>query len=112
MVSTFLEGNRYYWAIINCIAEYTGNFKDVIHKRFAGEFLSIDFEYRETDAFDSWLKSEPYTLSTTELNTKEMTDYIEKIRNFTIDFFEGKLRIPLPDDKNFDQFLKHYENII
>lgn len=101
--------NRYYWAIINFLAYETGNAKEVIHKRFAKEFLSINLEYFLTDAFDSWLKSEPYVLSTTELNTKEMTDYIEKIAIFVSDF---GLSIPRPEDKDFEQFLNHYEKMI
>ena len=38
-----------------------------------------------------------------------MTDYIEKIAIFVSDF---GLSIPRPEDKDFEQFLNHYEKMI
>jgi hypothetical protein len=104
--------NSYYWAIISCIADNTGNDKMTIHKRFALEFLKYDISHDmiHSDAFDFWLKNIKYVASTTELNTKQMSDYIENIKKWIINFFDGALTIPEPTDKNFEQFLKHYSN--
>lgn len=94
--------NRYYWAVINFISSETGNDKDYLHEFFRAKYL----HYKPFVIFDTYLLKTP---STTELNTKEMTDYIEKIAIFVSDF---GLTIPRPEDKDFEQFLNHYEKMI
>ena len=47
---------------------------------------------------------------TTKLNKTEFNQYIEKISIFAST--ELSLTIPSPMDKDFDQFLKHYEKMI
>lgn len=93
--------NRYYWTIINFISIETGNAKDSLHEFFKSKFLGqIDDRVFGVNI--------SYDKTTTKLNTKEFTDYIEKISIFISDF---GLSIPRPEDKDFEQFLNHYEKI-
>src|SRR5574343_323449 len=94
--------NRYYWAIINFISSETGNDRISLHEYFKSQFLMKIGDYVFNQKID-------YNISTTELNTKEFTEYIEKISVFISDF---GLSIPRPEDKDFEQFLNHYEKMI
>ena len=69
-----LPQNKYYWWILEYIEEETGNNRNDLHQLFKDKFLS-----KEVMVLDETSKS---YVSTTKLNTKEMTDYIEQIRQF------------------------------
>jgi len=95
--------NRFYWAILNFIQCETGNDKDTLHEFFKNQFLSKKrFEVFGIE-FDA-------NVSTTKLDKKEFTRYIELIRVFAAQ--ELELNIPDMSDKDFDNFLKHYENYL
>jgi len=95
--------NRFYWAILNFIQSETGNDKDILHEFFKNQFLSKKrFEVFGIE-FDA-------DVSTTKLDKKEFTRYIELIRVFAAQ--ELELNIPDMSDKDFDNFLKHYENYL
>jgi len=70
--------NDYYWWILQYIEEETGNDKNNLHQLFKDMFLA-----EEVIVLDHESKS---YVSTTKLNTKEMTDYIEKIRQHMNDW--------------------------
>ena len=97
--------NRYYFAILNFIAAETGNLKDDLHEYFKIKFLNGRHqEIKLKDEIDFYQK-----FSTTELDTKQFTDYIERISIFMADF---GITIPRPDDLQFESFLEHYSNLI
>lgn len=63
--------NRYYrGVVIQLISEYTGYTNEEVHQDFSQHFLGYVKKGRK------------YRKSTTELNWKEMTDYIENIRAY------------------------------
>ena len=67
--------NRYlWWGVYGTIAEYTGYDQEYIHEVMKHKFL-----------LDSSGKI-PVPRSTTSLNTKEFTDYVDAIRNFMAEF--------------------------
>lgn len=94
--------NRYYWAVLNCISNETGNDKDALHEFFKHKFLDT-LKYQ---LFGQFIYYKP---STTKLDKKQFTDYIEKIAVFVADF---GIEIPRPESEYFEEFLKHYANRI
>lgn len=62
--------NRYYWAILNDIAEQTGNDADDLHEHFKARFLQ-DRSRRPARI-----------MSTTELDVRQVINYIDKIISF------------------------------
>ena len=81
--------NRLYWMIIEQIRKETYNSKDAIHDHCREEFLE-----RQTEIVCN--KERTVLKSTTELNTKEMGEYIDDV----IVFAETDLgiKLQLPDD--------------
>jgi len=70
-----LQQNRYYRGVVCAlVSDFTGFTNEEIHQFFKTKFLS----YRRTVKG----KTYDFTKSTTELNWKEMTDYIEQIRQY------------------------------
>lgn len=61
------EQNRFYWAILNEIADQTGNSSDDLHETFRAMFLT------DRGAIP------PRIRSTTELDVREFITYIDKI---------------------------------
>ena len=61
------EQNRFYWAILNEIADQTGNSSDDLHETFRAMFLT------DRGAVP------PRIRSTTELDVREFITYIDKI---------------------------------
>ena len=61
------EQNRFYWAILNEIADQTGNSSDDLHETFRAMFLT------ERGAIP------PRIRSTTELDVREFITYIDQI---------------------------------
>lgn len=97
-----LSQNAYYHVILNYLEEKTGNDHDTLHKRFRKKFLGFEI-------VDCLGEEEEKIKSTTKLDTKQFTDYIEKICVFMADF---GIEIPQPKDPNFNDFLEHYKNYL
>lgn len=76
--------NGYYRAITTLIATETGNEQEDIH-RYCGDMFLKD---------DSGMI--PKVRSTTSLNTKEMTEYIEKVRRWALE--ELDIYCPTPQE--------------
>ena len=68
------EQNRYLWAVYGYIADYSWYEPEYIHEVMKHKFL-----------LDS-SKKIPVPRSTSSLNTKDFTDYIDSIRNFMAPF--------------------------
>ena len=67
-----MDQNEYYWEMLTAMGDYFGYDKTDMHKLMAYKFL---FKMKE-------IKNEEvaYIQSTTELNTKDFNEYLEKIK--------------------------------
>lgn len=83
--------HRYYWWLMDLIEQETGIDKDTVHEKMKMAFLYVP---------PSW-KSLAYCKSTTKLDTKEMTDYIENIRNYMAE----TIGLVLPDADQRENFI-------
>ena len=93
--------NALYWLWLTCIEKETGNDKIDLHEYFKQEFLG----HITKEVFNT----EVYPLrSTTGLNTKEFTDYLNKIQVFVAS--ELGIVLPLPEDQHFSEFYEKYKD--
>ncbi len=89
------EQNRYYWAVVsvarNAINE-AGNTMSAqeVHDYFRGEYLREEIHVGEGNLINR-------IKSTTELSTFEMTEYVERIRQFCAEMFG--VYIPDPSEQ-------------
>lgn len=80
--------NRYMWGCVyKMISEHTGYELEEVHQLMGKLFL------RYTKGLETFVKS------TTRLNTKEMEEYLEKVRRFAA--MELQLSIPLPNESDY-----------
>ena len=80
--------NAYMWAVVyDIISKETGYEPDEVHQLFGEKFLSYEN------------KGKTFVRSTTTLNTKEMEQYLEKVRRFAS--MELKCFCPLPNETEF-----------
>ena len=88
-----LAQNRYYWIICTIVAEETGHDPEEIHQIFKSMFLK------------TWTKLKHKRIqriqSTTELDTKEFTDYVDKCSRFAGQ--ELGIFIPLPGEIDLEE---------
>ncbi len=99
-----IDQNRLYWLWLNCIMDETGEHKDNLHEYFKQHYLGIS-EHMVFDKYQVIIAR-----STTGLDTKEMTDYLNRIQQFA--GTELGIILPNPEDKHFEEFKTHYENFI
>ena len=91
-----ISQHRLYWLWVTCIEQETGNDKETLHEYFKQEFLGR----QSVQIFNT----EVYPLrSTTGLNTKEFTDYLNKIQVFASS--ELGIVLPNPIDLQFQPVL-------
>jgi hypothetical protein len=102
VVKRSLSQNALYWMWLSCISDETGNDKDNLHDYYRESFMPK----KEVLVF-SETRMKPK--STTELDTSEFTVYLEKIR---IHAAEWNVILPLPVDKNFEEFYAKYQGYI
>lgn len=82
--------NNYYWAILNIISKDTGNSSSALHSYFGDMYLKV-FRLNKLTK-----KESQFILSTKKLNTKQFSQYIEKVRNFSMS--ELNIYVPSPDE--------------
>lgn len=85
--------NRYYWFIVNLIAEEVGYIPDIMHGHLK-KLLSCE----EFDMPDGSTHSEAQ--STKYLTTVEFEDYLSRIRQWASDFLN--MYIPLPNETPYN----------
>jgi hypothetical protein len=95
-----LDQNSLYWLWIKCIEGETGQNRTELHEFFKGYFLG-EKKIRVSG------KEITTTNTTTDLDTKQFTDYMEKVKVFAA--AELEIILPLPEDQYFDQFVEHYK---
>jgi len=98
-----LDQNALYWLWLTIIEEITGNEKEDLHCYFKETYLKKEY----IKIFGSKINKD---ISTTNLDTKQFTEYLKKIDIFANT--ELNIILPHPDDKNFDRIVEHYKDMI
>jgi len=84
--------NKYLWGgVYRTISDFTGYETEDLHNHFKAHFLKKKVGELTT------------TYSTSGLNTKEFTEYIEKIKRFAS--IQLELKIPNADEINYNEFI-------
>lgn len=94
--------NRLYRLYLACIEAETGNDADSLHDFFKHKYLKVSEAYFGGEVVEK-------VLSTTKLNIKQFTEYLQKIVVFAS--HEG-IVLPDPDDYAFEQFYEHYKHLV
>jgi hypothetical protein len=87
-----LSQNALYWVWVAIISEETGYRKDEVHALLRYQFLPSC----EQEIMGHRIHDLP---STTKLNTKEFTEYLNDIENWASDF---GITLPHPEDKYYE----------
>ena len=98
-----LDQNKLYWLWLSCIAKETGNDKDDLHEYFIYKYLNPEL----VQVFEKMIYKR---LSTTQLDTKQFTEYLNKIQVFANT--ELAIELPNPEDKKFAEFYEYYKDYI
>jgi len=91
--------NSLYWLWLACLSEETGHTKDELHSFFKNKFLSKN----KINVLGEEINDVP---STTKLDTKQFSEYLDKIKEFA--FENLGIRLPVPEDIIFEEFYKTY----
>lgn len=93
--------NRLYWLYLACIEDETGMDKEDLHDHFKRKYLRKEDIVLGNDTIEQ-------KTSTKKLDTKQFTDYINKI----VVFASSELGIVLPDpaDRLWEQFYERYKD--
>lgn len=95
-----ISQNALMWMWFKYMEEYTGTPKEDFHDYYKARFLGRDIEIRG--------RLVHVIRSTTELNTLEMTDYLNKIQADAATEF--RIPLPLPADRQYQSFIDEYRN--
>ena len=98
-----ISQNSLYWMWLTCIEQETGNDKNELHEFFKNEILGRKCLY--IGDYESLV-----TVSTTELNTAQFKQYLDKIQIFANT--ELSIILPNPEDKHFEEFANYYSKFI
>lgn len=93
-----ISQNSLMWMWYKCMEDVTGQRKEDFHDYYKAKFLS-----RCVAIGQRWVN---VTGSTTDLNTLQMTDYLEKVKADAATEFG--IRLPLPEDRNYQEFVSEY----
>jgi hypothetical protein len=92
--------NALYWMWLTCIQDETGNDKDYLHDYFARKFLGEE----EIEVFGVKRKVPKHT---PDNDTKEFTEYLDKIMHFARE--EQSIYLPMPDMRGYEDFIFMYK---
>lgn len=95
-----ISQNALMWMWFKCMEEHTGTPKEDFHDYYKTQYLK---RYIEIGG-----RLVRVIRSTTELNTIEMTDYLNKIQADAATEF--KINLPLPADMPYQSFIDEYRN--
>ena len=96
--------NRLYWMWLACIMHETGEDKERLHEFFKQHFLGVFVQ----SVFDKYQVAVPP--STKGLDTKQMTDYLERVQQFAAS--ELGIVLPNPQDLQWPEFEAYYSQFI
>lgn len=93
--SRSLNQNNYMWGVVyQQIEDFTGMELDEVHRFCTKKFLTIRTQIVNKKTGE--VLEEDTIRSTTDLNTGEMEEYLEKVRRFFL--MELGIQIPLPNE--------------
>lgn len=92
--------NALMWMWYKCIEEHTGTPKSDIHDYYKAKFLS-----RQVAVGNRWVT---VVGSTTDLNTLQMTHYLESVKADAASEFG--ITLPLPADRHYQDFIDEYRH--
>lgn len=92
--------NSLMWMWYKCMEDVTGQSKDDFHDYYKAKFLK-----RQIAVKGRWVT---VIGSTTDLNTLQMTNYLEKVKADAATEFG--IDLPLPEDCNYQAFVSEYRN--
>ena len=98
-----LAQNRLYFLWLNCISAETGNDVDMLAEYFKQKFLGV----RQRIIYGENITM---ALSTTDLNTEEFTNYLNRIQEWANT--DQGIILPNPEDLYFGQFVEKYKNYL
>ena len=84
-----IDQNSLYWLWLKCLQDETGEDKDRLHEYFKARYLGISTV--EVFGVDVQMSA-----STTKLDTKEMTHYLDRIQQFAL--MDLGIALPNPSD--------------
>lgn len=94
-----ISQNSLMWMWYKCMEEVTGQSKEDFHDYYKAKYLA-----RDVVIANRWVK---VVGSTTDLNTLQMTNYLEKVKaDAAIEF---GITLPLPEDTNYQAFVAEYK---
>lgn len=96
-----VDQNRLLWLWLGCISAETGQDKDSLHDYFKLKFLGFDTK-------TLWGTQLYSPVSTKSLDTKQFTDYLERVQAFAC--AELGIILPNPEDQYWEQFYEQYKN--
>lgn len=94
-----ISQNSLMWMWYKCLEDAFGQPKEDFHDYFKAKFLA-----RQVAIGNRWVT---VVGSTTELNTLQMTDYLEKVKAEAA--IEFGVTLPLPADKDYQSFVDYYK---
>lgn len=98
-----VDQNRLLWLWLGCISAETGQDKDSLHDYFKLKFLGFDTK-------TLWGTQLYSPVSTKSLDTKQFTDYLERVQAFASS--ELGIILPNPEDQYWEQFYEQYKNYL
>lgn len=102
-----LDQNRLYFLWLACISDETGQSKDDLHDYFKQAYLGFSRRSVIVGSVEQQVYVSP---TTTALNTKQFTDYLNQIQVFAN--AELGILLPNPTDIEFEQFYNKYKDAI
>ena len=93
-----ISQNSLMWVWYTCMEEATGKPKEDFHDYYKSKYLS-----RDVAVGNKWYRVPG---STTDLNTLQMTNYLEKVKADAATEFG--ITLPLPEDRNYEAFVAEY----
>lgn len=98
-----IDQNSLYWLWLKCLQDETGEDKERLHEYFKARYLGISTV--EVFGVDVQMSA-----STTKLDTKEMTHYLDRIQQFAL--ADLGIALPNPSDLYWEQFYEKYKGWI
>ncbi len=91
--------NNLMWLWLRCIRDETGNDVDTLYYYFCEKYLP----WNENKIFGEGVRM---VGGTSQMNTKEFDDFLEKMRMEMLN--EQNIHLPLPDEQGFNEFYERY----
>ena len=95
-----VSSNNLYWMWLTCIKDDTGNDVNTLHQYFKRKYLP----WKSVSVFDDEVIQ---ITSTTSLDSKEMTEYMDKIKQ---EMLGQSIFLPEPGDQGYEPFYLRYGN--